>query len=137
MFSKPSVILAILLLIFSSNILFAQESGFKKLDEPIPNGFKADDIYPNPYGFVTNTKFYCPDSSFVKIDVLNKYDQSVRKIYQGLIAPGIYFVEWDLETDEGTRTIGGIYRFRIEALSNLKGVKTQFIAEVYLPIIPD
>ncbi len=131
-----SLLLLLVLLVFTGDLL-AQQQEFNLLQEPIPKGYYADDIYPNPYGFTTSTKFYSPDSAFVEIIVLNDSDEEVTEIYSGFIAPGVYFVGWNLKNSNGNRVPHGIYRFKISAHSKLNLTETKFEAFVNLPIIPD
>lgn len=84
-------------------------------DLGIPADFALEQNYPNPFNPTTNIRFDVPRRTNVNISIFNVLGQKVRNLVNQDFAPGTYEVDWDGESDGGSRVASGIYFYRFTA----------------------
>jgi len=75
---------------------------------PVPEGFGLSQNYPNPFNPVTSIPFSLPQSSHVKLEVVNILGQSVEVLVNEVLDAGTHDVQFD-----GDGYASGIYFYRL------------------------
>ena len=99
------------LLIGDADFISAEES---KL---LPDGFKLQQSYPNPFTDQTTIEFALPDPEFVSIEVYNVIGQRVRTLVHGEQDAGYHRVSWDGRSDSGEDVASGMYLYVLKSAS--------------------
>jgi hypothetical protein len=81
----------------------------------LPNGFSLVDIYPQPFGYVSNYKFGIPDSSKVSVSVLDENLDTVKFIGATSLHKGYYVFKWDRKNSDMKSVKAGIYYIIVQA----------------------
>jgi len=76
----------------------------------IPERFKLEQNFPNPFNPVTQIKYALPKDEFVKITVFDILGQNVVTLINKNQKAGSYYIEFD-----GTGFASGLYLYKIEA----------------------
>ena len=62
---------------------------------PLPNDFKMESAYPNPFNPVTTISFGLPVESHVEISIFNLRGQKIETLFSKFSQPGNYSINWD------------------------------------------
>ncbi|MEJ2053212.1 MAG: hypothetical protein P8X42_04755 [Calditrichaceae bacterium] len=82
----------------------------------VPTEYKLEQNYPNPSDFITNIAFHLPVQSYINLQILNLYDNSViRTLMKGDYKPGSYSVQWDGTDNYGNYVSNNIYPYKLVA----------------------
>ena len=65
--------------------------------------------YPNPFNAETVVSLSLPQAAAVEVQVYNVLGQSVRSLFKGYRAPGVYRLSWDGRDDTGREAASGLY----------------------------
>ncbi len=76
----------------------------------IPNEFKLEQNFPNPFNPTTEIKYQLPEAQYVKLVIYNILGQEVAQLVDKQQAVGFYSVKWD-----AAKFASGTYIFRLEA----------------------
>ncbi|MBM2846096.1 MAG: hypothetical protein HW407_1408, partial [Bacteroidetes bacterium] len=71
--------------------------------------------YPNPFNPETTIEFQIPETSPVKLEIIDVLGRSVRILLTGEANPGKYRVRWDGTNDAGMKVASGVYVYRLSA----------------------
>ncbi len=82
---------------------------------------------PNPFWQMTTIRYQIAEPGKMSLKIYNISGQLVRRIEQGLLAPGYYQVRWDGADDNGTRLSAGVYLYRISIGGRQFGGKVQLV----------
>ena len=97
----------------------SQDKAFKKNEsegqDQIPDEFKLNDAYPNPFNPETKISFGLPVESNVKIEIYNIIGQVIRKYELSSIEPGIHQLIWNGLNQQNISMPSGIYIIRFVA----------------------
>ena len=92
-------------------------NGITAVETPkeIPTEFKLAQNYPNPFNPSTVINYSLPKNSLVTIKIYNLLGQEVKTLVSHEMSAGNYSVEWNGESNTGSRVASGIYIYRITA----------------------
>lgn len=88
----------------------------------IPEEFELLQNYPNPFNNSTKLKFKIVESGDYNLEIFNSLGQSVQKIFNERIDPGMY----ELTFDAGDLS-SGIYFFKLGSDKNFKTIKSLLV----------
>ena len=80
--------------------------------------------YPNPFNPETTIEFQIPETSPVKLEIMDMLGRTVRVLVTGEVKPGKYRVRWDGTNEGGMKVASGVYLFRLSAGSYVSSKKT-------------
>ncbi|MBS4028055.1 MAG: T9SS type A sorting domain-containing protein [Ignavibacteriales bacterium] len=78
--------------------------------------------YPNPFNPSTNINFALPKREHVSLKIYNILGEEIITLYNTILEPGNYDIQWNGENTEHQRVATGIYFYRIE-IGKYKEVK--------------
>ena len=81
----------------------------------VPEGFKMQQSYPNPFVDQTTIEFALPDPQFVSLEVYNVLGQRVRTLVHGDQDAGYHRVVWDGRSDAGDEVASGMYLYVLKS----------------------
>ena len=88
----------------------------------IPNEYKIDKIYPNPFNPVINFHYEISNLGFISAKILNLKGQLIDILYSGYKNPGYYSLTWD-----GSSQPSGMYFFVLDNNSSVLSQKIMLI----------
>src|SRR3989339_161735 len=74
-------------------------------------------VYPNPSSGIINLEVFNNEPENFEIEITNVYGMTVRKIYSGIIADGIFKTVWDGTDSNSNQVFSGIYFAKIKSNS--------------------
>ena len=85
----------------------------------VPQGYRLDPPYPNPFNACANIRYQLPREAPVRIEIYNLRGQLVRILVDGLLPAGEHIASWNGTDRDGRMTASGLYlcRLRAEGLS--------------------
>jgi|GEM_PF-2188320 len=95
-------------------------------EESVPTRLKLEPNYPNPSNTFTHIRFGLPQTTNVRLRVMNVRGQTVRVLIDEIIPAGWHTVTWDGKNDAGIDVASGIYLYMIE-VDNKKILKKMTI----------
>jgi len=90
----------------------------------IPEYYKLDQNFPNPFNPKTTIRFDIPTTDFVDLKIYNTIGQYVATLVSETKTAGVYQVSWDVQ-DIGS----GIYFYRLKTKSGFTSTKKLIILE--------
>ncbi len=93
---------------------------FEEYDAAAPTAFSLGQNYPNPFNPATRFEYALPQDGRVIVEVRNILGQSVRTLYTGYRAAGVYTAFWEGTDDDGRPVAAGVYFYRVSADSGSK-----------------
>ncbi len=91
-------------------------TGVREIGGELPQDFKLEENYPNPFNPVTTINFQLPISSTVSIKVYNVLGQEVADLLNSEMNAGKYEIAFD-----ASKLPSGIYYYRLIALDSKTG----------------
>ncbi len=88
-----------------------------KEEKGLPDQFKLESNYPNPFNPITIIEYSLPVMSNVKLTIYNILGQEVKILVDDIQAPGFKSMKWNSISDWGTPIASGVYFYRIHAVS--------------------
>lgn len=98
-------------------------SGTGNTGSQIPNVYKLEQNFPNPFNPVTKINYAIPKQGFVTLKVYDILGREVRTLVNEVKTAGVYAVDFD-----GTELSSGIYFYRIHA-GNFVQVKRMILVK--------
>ncbi|MBD3383150.1 MAG: T9SS type A sorting domain-containing protein, partial [candidate division Zixibacteria bacterium] len=89
----------------------------------IPEQYNLAQNYPNPFNPVTSIAYEIPSDCKVTLTVYNILGEKVTTLIDQHQSAGAYTVEWNGETDAGSKVSSGIYFYRLNAGDYTKSMK--------------
>ena len=83
--------------------------------DAVPNEFKLDSNYPNPFNPTTTITYHLPKAAHVSLSVYNVAGQRVAELVSSQQSEGIHQAVWDGRDAAGVPVASGLYLYRIEA----------------------
>ena len=80
---------------------------------PDEHNFYLGNNFPNPFSKITEIPYYLPETSRVKITLMNLVGEEIAVIYDGNQSQGIYNLSFD-----GSKLSAGMYVYRMTASGN-------------------
>ena len=77
---------------------------------PIPDEFKLEKAYPNPYNPVTNIQYALPKDIHVDLTIYNILGRQVAELVKTEQQAGYYKIEWN-----GNKNASGLYFIKMSA----------------------
>ncbi len=77
----------------------------------VPEGFKMQQSYPNPFVEQTTIEYALPDPEFVSIEIYNVLGQRVRTLVHGEQDAGYHRITWDGRSETGEDVASGMYLY--------------------------
>jgi len=82
--------------------------------KPLPEIFVLCDNYPNPFNPKTKIQFNLPNSTYLKLSILNISGQLVTTLLDNSVNAGYHIVEWDGFDYWGKPVSTGVYFYKLE-----------------------
>ncbi len=98
---------------------------------PIPEAFRLNQNFPNPFNPSTTLKFDISKRSITDISVYNLLGQKVATLVSGELSPGTYSEVWNGNTQQGREAGSGIYFIRMSA-ATLEARRESFSSTIKL-----
>lgn len=105
-------ILAILFLFFSLENINGQDA---LEGRNIPQGYMTYVSYPDPFGSVHRFKLITPDTSEVKVSVVDVEGNSIKEIFTGVVVNRFSTYSWEPEDFQKPLAKSGTFYFLVEA----------------------
>ncbi len=93
------------------------------IESLIPNEFKLNNNYPNPFNPTTVISYDLPTKAKVKLEVYNVLGQHIKTLIDEEQTAGQYEVVWDSNNQNGSRVASGVYFYRLKADSFIQSKK--------------
>ncbi len=93
----------------------------------VPDKFRLDQNFPNPFNAGTTISFALPQESDVSLEVIDLLGRRIKTLWRGLTEAGIKTMIWDGSDDEGNSMASGIYFYRLKAGDFVETKKMAFI----------
>jgi len=77
--------------------------------------FELFQNYPNPFNPETAIEYYLPQSTAIRLEILNLLGQIVRTLVAGQRPAGNHWTLWDGKDDSGREVASGVYIYRLVA----------------------
>ncbi len=103
------------------------ETNNQKNNSAAPVDLKLMQNYPNPFNPSTHIQFSIPKSSFVSLKVYNILGQLVKTLVNGNISAGMHTVQWNSDSENGSKAESGLYIYKITAGSYVQVKKMMLI----------
>jgi hypothetical protein len=91
-------------------IKYSQFSGIQPIGNEIPNLFKLEQNFPNPFNPKSSIKFQISKLSEVKLTVFDVLGREIAVLVNQQLTPGTYEVDFD-----GSKYSSGVYFYRLTA----------------------
>jgi hypothetical protein len=82
-------------------------------NEYVPEKFKLNQNYPNPFTPQTTIEYTLPKKVFVELKIYNIIGQEIKTLVQKVQEAGAKSVTWDVTNNNGMTVPSGIYIYRI------------------------
>ncbi len=106
--------------------VFAKEA--RSSSDPVsPNDYALYENYPNPFNPSTTIRYFVPEVSRVRLDIVNTLGQTITTLVDAEVPGGMHEVTWNALADHGAKAPSGSYIYRIHAKS-LNGER-EFVKE--------
>jgi len=80
----------------------------------IPETYRLDQNFPNPFNPNTQISFSLPEPASVKLEIFNISGQLISILKDGVFEAGNYNVIWNGKDKDGNDVAGGIYFYRLK-----------------------
>lgn len=97
-------------------------TGIATQENPVQNSFKLCQNYPNPFKSSTKILYILPLESSVEISIYDMQGRIVKSFANIIQSSGYQTVEWDGTSNHGNMMSGGIYLYRVKAISVGSGI---------------
>ena len=81
----------------------------------VPEEYALKSNYPNPFNPTTTIEYALPEAASVSLVVYDMMGREVATLVEDKMSAGQYEVQWNAQTDSGTRVASGIYLYRLRA----------------------
>ena len=99
---------------FSDEVL-GTTTGVNNVVSNIPQTYKLEPNYPNPFNPVTHIHYQIPENGRVKLTVYNILGKLVKTLVNQYQTSGYYHVSWDAKNEFGEDLTSGIYIYQLES----------------------
>lgn len=96
-------------------------------EAPLPYEYELFQNFPNPFNPSTSVMFTVPKNGLVTIKVYDMLGQEVTTLVNEVVERGVYTVNWDGLTDQGSYVSSGNYIYRMVAGDFVKSRKMMLI----------
>lgn len=96
-------------------------TGLEQLSQQVPNSFRLDQNFPNPFNPTTSIVYELPEKTTVRLSVYNVIGQEVAVLVNDTQLPGKYLVSFD-----GADLASGMYIYRLQA-GNVSATKKMIL----------
>ena len=74
--------------------------------------------YPNPFNPTTQIRYGVPEQSRITLTIFNELGQEVRRLVDGIQAPGYHAAIWNGTNSIGANVASGVYLYKLEAVGS-------------------
>lgn len=96
-------------------------------EAPLPYEYELFQNYPNPFNPSTSVMFTVPRNGLVTIKVYDMLGQEIATLVNEVVDRGVYTVNWDGLTEQGSYVSSGNYIYRMVAGDFVKSRKMMLI----------
>lgn len=96
-------------------------------EAPLPYDYELFQNYPNPFNPSTSVMFTVPKNGLVTIKVYDMLGQEIATLVNEVVDRGVYTVNWDGLTEQGSYVSSGNYIYRMVAGDFVKSRKMMLI----------
>ena len=83
-----------------------------------PTHYTLDQNYPNPFNPTTQIRYGVPEQSRITLAIFNQLGQEVRRLVDGIQAPGYHAAIWNGTNSTGANVASGVYLYKLEAVGS-------------------
>ena len=80
----------------------------------IPNDFRLEQNFPNPFNSQTKIEYGLPEGSHVKITIYDTMGREVKMLFNGVQEPGYKSIIWNGTNNDGRIISAGIYLYSFQ-----------------------
>ena len=80
----------------------------------IPNDFRLEQNFPNPFNSQTKIEYGLPEGSHVKITIYDTMGREVKMLFNGVQEPGYKSIIWNGTNNDGRIISAGIYFYSFQ-----------------------
>ena len=85
-------------------------------DSPeMPDDFRLEQNFPNPFNLSTTIDYYLPRASEVTLDIYDILGRKIKTLDEGSKKSGRQTAHWDGKNNDGNPVASGIYFYRLKA----------------------
>ena len=88
---------------------------FNEFEKQLPNYFRLDNNYPNPFNPATTLKYDLPENSFVALTVYDMLGNVVNNLVHTNQSSGYKSIQWNATNNQGKPVSAGVYLYKIQA----------------------
>ncbi len=92
---------------------FSTTTGVAGAETGIPGGYVLRQNYPNPFNPNTTIAYNIAQAGDVSILIYNALGERVRELKAGVLAQGVYRMNWDGRDEHGYVVPSGVYYYRL------------------------
>ncbi|MBN2279175.1 MAG: T9SS type A sorting domain-containing protein [Candidatus Marinimicrobia bacterium] len=94
---------------------FNETQGFVKATSlaNVPEEFKLEKNYPNPFNPTTNIRFAIPEQGNVSLVVYDLLGNKIKTLVSSSMKAGFYNAAWNATNEAGLRVSSGVYFYRL------------------------
>jgi len=81
----------------------------------VPTSYGLSSAFPNPFSSATVIRFELPQASHIALKVYDLAGRAVKTLVDERKKAGYYQAVWEGEDDSGTKTVSGVYFYRMSA----------------------
>ncbi|MDX9758871.1 MAG: FlgD immunoglobulin-like domain containing protein, partial [Bacteroidota bacterium] len=107
--------------------IMVKDGGEIEITPTTPREYALHENYPNPFNPTTTISYYVPETSSVRISVVNTLGRTIATLVDDVRTAGSHAVQWNGMTTDGTPAPSGSYIYRMHAKSGTSG--QQFVRE--------
>lgn len=89
----------------------------------VPEGFKLEQNFPNPFNPSTSINYYVPELSKVTLTVYDALGKEINTLVNTNQLPGNYSINWNGKDSRGYNLPSGAYLYRLTAGENFTETK--------------
>ena len=84
-------------------------------DQPLAEGYKVYQNFPNPFNPTTTISYKLPKDSHVKVTIYDMMGRLVKNLISGYHISGYRTIKWDATNNKGESVSAGMYLYVVDA----------------------
>ena len=84
-------------------------------EKQLPNYFRLDNNYPNPFNPSTIISYSIPNQEIVKVNIYNVKGDHIIELFNNFKSEGVYSIDWNGKDERGSQVSAGVYFYDMKA----------------------